>query len=59
MANIKELHIEACEDLARGMAKLSGYEEDYLYDRLQECMEDYELKEAVETFVSTTLEKDW
>lgn len=59
MANFKDLHIEACEELARAMSKLSDYGEDFLFDRLQECMEEYELNEAVETFVSTTLEKEW
>ena len=59
MGNMKDLHIEACEDLARGMAKLSDYEEEFLFDRLQECIEEYPINDAVRTFVNITLEKDW
>ena len=59
MANTKDLHIEACEELARAMAKLSGYEEDVLFDRLQECIEEDGLNEGIKTFVEITLEKDW
>ena len=59
MAKVKDLHIEACEDLARGMAKLCNYEEDYLFDRLQECIEEDGLNEGIKIFVGITLEKDW
>lgn len=59
MANIKDLHIEACEELARAMSKFSGYEEDILFDRLQECIEGEGLNEGIQTFVSITLENDW
>ena len=59
MAKVKDLHIEACEDLARGMAKLCDYEEDYLFERLQECIEEDGLNEGIKTFVGITLECDW
>lgn len=59
MANTKDLHIEACEELARAMAKLSCYEEGTLFDRLQECIEEDGLNEGIQNFVSITLEKDW
>ena len=59
MANFKEKQIEALENLARGLAKLCDYEEDYLFDRLQECIEEDGLCEGIQSFVGITLECDW
>ncbi len=56
MSKIKDLHTQHCEELVAVLAKMSGYDFDFLYDRFQETMEE---NGDIATFVGITLDKDW
>lgn len=59
MAKVKDIQIEASSELVEAMSLLTGYTNEFLTNRLQECLDDDEINHGIITFVSVSLERDW
>ncbi len=55
----KDIQIEAADKIVDGISLLTGYNRDFLFDRLQECVEDEEINLGIVSFVGISLERDW
>lgn len=59
MAKFKNIQIEASGALVEAMSLLTGYTNEFLTARLQECLDEDEMNHGIITFVSVSLERDW
>lgn len=59
MAKFKDLQIEASSALVEAMSLLTGYTNEFLTNRLNECIDADEINHGIITFVSVSLERDW
>lgn len=55
----KDIQIEATDKIVDAISLLTGYNRDFLLDRLQECVEDEGINLGIVSFVGISLERDW